>query len=220
LHESFLAFSHRLWFGVVSNQLQPREMYAQWRREMETPAFYEELQDQLGEAAEFLETLEQTANADAATRLSVVATMAAVLGLPTAMLSIVDKGPLFHKFSDACWRADFGSYFLLVGLTAGLVMLLGRLLQLHVAPQGKQKTFTVLRWLLASVFLIGTFAAGGLRVYRGALTDNACTMSPPKEEAKGAASNATEPTPQVTITVPPAIAPATTGQQLITPKVP
>jgi hypothetical protein len=158
LHESFLMFSHSFWFGVVSNQLQPREMYDMWQRHVGTPKLYDEVNSQLGGAAEFMETLEQTSNADAATRLSGVATLAAIIGLPATVLSLFDSSSLFHKFADGCRWYDGGVLLAAVGISASLVLSLLWWLGLTVAPSGKSKAFFRLRWLLWAAVLLGTIA--------------------------------------------------------------
>ena len=168
LHERFLSFSHRFWFGVVSNQLQPREMYEQWQREIGTPKLYAEVKEQLGEAASFLETMEQSANTDAATRLSVIATLAALVGLPATTFSLFDEGLFFHKFKDAFWLADAWMFLAAIGIAAVSVLALMATLGLKHSPSGKSGPFNRLKWLLRGVFAVGAVAAA-LRVSCGLL---------------------------------------------------
>lgn len=116
LQERFLAFTQRCWFTNVSNQLQAREMYARWRAQIGTEALCQEVAKQLGDAWQFLDAEEQAIQAEAATRLSIVATLGVVVGLPAAWLAL---------WSDALlkgrpWWESLAIVLITVGATAAM----------------------------------------------------------------------------------------------------
>lgn len=83
LQERFNIFVQRYWFTNVSNQLQAKEMYEQWRAALGLEKLYQEVLDQVKDAAAFLDVRLQQQQAESALRLNQMA----ALGLPVALSS-------------------------------------------------------------------------------------------------------------------------------------
>lgn len=88
IEDDFLTFEQRYWFTQISNQMQPREMYDLWLDRTGVRKIYEETRAQVRAANEFLDARAQQRQADAAERLSIVATWGVVLGLALAFLGM------------------------------------------------------------------------------------------------------------------------------------
>jgi|GEM_PF-4517452 len=83
LQQRFNTFVQRYWFTNVSNQMQARELYDQWKRELGLDALFREVNEQMKDAAAFLDSRLQMRQSDAALRLNQMA----ALGLPVALTS-------------------------------------------------------------------------------------------------------------------------------------
>jgi len=100
--EKLLRFTHCYWFREVSNQVQPRELFALWTRHLDTQALFEQVKQEAQDAHDFLEmqaqkrlaeatmrlSEEQTRLSKAAVRLSEVATVGLPFGLIAAYLAV------------------------------------------------------------------------------------------------------------------------------------
>ena len=120
--QRLLHFTHRYWFREVSNQVQPRELFAWWTERLETQALFDQVKQEAQDANDFLETqaqkklseaqkklaeasvqlsLEQRKLAEAARRLSVIAIIGLPVGLIAAFLAI-DWDRLDNRWPD--WK--------------------------------------------------------------------------------------------------------------------
>lgn len=97
VQEQMLAFVHQYRFTGLSNQMQPQELQAYWRRHLGLDDLFEDVTTELTAATDYLTAREQARNADASTALAATAAIAAVIGLPLAFLGInfVDADSVF-----------------------------------------------------------------------------------------------------------------------------
>lgn len=100
--DGLLSFTHRYWFREVSNQLQARELFTLWTRNLETAALFEQVRQEAQDAKNFLDMEEQRRQTEtgvklsesgvalsrSAMRLSVVATFGLAAGLISSFLAI------------------------------------------------------------------------------------------------------------------------------------
>lgn len=165
LQQRFLVFMQRCWFTNVSNHLQAREMYSRWRSEIGAEALYQEVAQQLGDAWQFLDAEAQAIQAEAATRLSVIATLAAVVGLPIAGLALADDS-MFHKFKEGHRLKDVGVAAVAIGLSALAALLASWFIGLSggVEKQASSRQFSQLARLLCLFFLGGTMTWLSIRI--------------------------------------------------------
>ncbi|MFZ4700728.1 MAG: hypothetical protein ACOYMG_11825, partial [Candidatus Methylumidiphilus sp.] len=134
-----LRFTHRYWFREVSNQVQPRELFALWTKHLETQALFDQVKQEAQDANDFLDmqaqkeqgdeqkklaeatkqlSEEQTNLSKATMRLSVVATV----GLPAALIAAflaIDWDKLDNRLPNGQAFKEDG---VMVGLVAGLVI--------------------------------------------------------------------------------------------------
>lgn len=95
IERDFLELTHLYMFRGLSNQIQPMELYAKWRQQLNLDALYEDLKGELDAAMKVVQTddeaersersmhLGQTANA-----LALLATFGVLAGIVTGVLSI------------------------------------------------------------------------------------------------------------------------------------
>jgi hypothetical protein len=88
VEEEMLSFVHRFRFTALSNQLQAGEMQEYWRRHLRLDELYDRLQNELKTATDYLFQKGQTEQTISGNRLSVIAVLVAVLGLPMAFLGM------------------------------------------------------------------------------------------------------------------------------------
>lgn len=83
-----LSFTQKYWFVDVSNQVQAREMFALWRKHLNTEALYKQVLEEARAVADYEEAKEARRSADAVTRLTVAALLVAVPTLATGFLGM------------------------------------------------------------------------------------------------------------------------------------
>lgn len=88
IEEQFLQFVHRFRFTGVSNQIQAQEMLARWRELLRLQEVFDDVQNEVHTANQFLMSRTQTRTSFAATTLALVATMGVVLGLAFSVLGM------------------------------------------------------------------------------------------------------------------------------------
>lgn len=86
IKEEVLRFVHQYRFTGLSNQLQPQEMQALWRRHLKLDALFEDVSQEIETARDFLFAKENRDQTQATTNISTIAGLAAVVGLPMAFL--------------------------------------------------------------------------------------------------------------------------------------
>jgi hypothetical protein len=80
VERDLMEFMHTPRFTNVSNQVQPIEMFTLWRERLGLKQIFDDVKEEIDTANHFLLATEQAAQTDAATSLSVVATLVASLG--------------------------------------------------------------------------------------------------------------------------------------------
>jgi hypothetical protein len=88
--KDFLDFTHRYWFREISNQLQARELFSLWTRNLETHALFEQVRQEAQDAKNFLDMEEQNRQTETTVTLTVVATVGLAAGLIGTWLAIPD----------------------------------------------------------------------------------------------------------------------------------
>lgn len=83
-----LDFTQKYWFVDVSNQIQAREMFALWRKHLNTKTLYKQVLEEARAVADYQEAREARRSADATTRLTVAALLVAVPTLATGFLGM------------------------------------------------------------------------------------------------------------------------------------
>lgn len=86
--ERVIRFTKSYWFSDVSPQVQAKEMFARWRRQLETQTLYSQVLDAARNVAQFNEAKEARRGAEATTRLTVAALLVAVPTLATGFLGM------------------------------------------------------------------------------------------------------------------------------------
>lgn len=86
--ERILEFTKKYWFVDISNQVQAREMFARWRKHLNTETLYKQVLEAARNVTQFNEAKEARRNADATTRLTVAALLVAVPTLATGFLGM------------------------------------------------------------------------------------------------------------------------------------
>lgn len=86
--ERVLAFTQKHWFVDVSNQVQAREMFALWRKHLNTEALYKQVLEEARAAAGYEEAKEARRSADATKDLTIVAVLFAIPTLATGFLGM------------------------------------------------------------------------------------------------------------------------------------
>lgn len=93
IERDFLQFVHLFHFPGLSNQMQANELFQQWRRALGVDRIFADLKTEIETATQFALALEERQESSAASRLTAIATIGAVLGLTFTFLSI-DMQPL------------------------------------------------------------------------------------------------------------------------------
>lgn len=88
IEKDFLHFVHLFRFTGVSGQLQAGELFAQLRAVMRSDGLFQDIRTELETAVNFLTMRENTRSSDAAERLNVIASLAVVVGIVIALLSM------------------------------------------------------------------------------------------------------------------------------------
>jgi hypothetical protein len=88
IHDDFLEFVHIFRFTGVSNQLQGGELFANWRKHLRLSELYNDLQDELKSATDYLLAKEAREQTKAAGRLNIIAAFGVILGLVFAFLGM------------------------------------------------------------------------------------------------------------------------------------
>ena len=133
IRREFLRFVHEFRFTGVSNQMQARAMYDQWRAHLGLDELFHDVEDELRTGNDYLlaiESREQSEAAlqqsDASLRLNIIAGLGVALGLPLAFASTSGFRSLVNEYLHGEWFAGLGIimlFTLLVALIYGLVLL-------------------------------------------------------------------------------------------------
>ena len=86
--ETFLRFTHRYWFHVVSNQTQAHDLFALCRSHLDIDRLYDDIRQEIQEMSEFLENEALRRQADTVTRLTVVTTLGLIGTTVTGFLGM------------------------------------------------------------------------------------------------------------------------------------
>jgi Mg2+ and Co2+ transporter CorA len=101
--ETFLRFTHRYWFHVISNQVHIHDLFALCRKHLEVDRLYDEVREELKEMSEFLENEAMRRQNETMTRLTVVTTFGLIATVATGFLGM----NLFDwAAQDGAWRAS------------------------------------------------------------------------------------------------------------------
>lgn len=110
IERDFLELTHLYMFRGLSNQVQPMELYALWRRQLNLDALYDDLKGELDAAIKVVQTDDETERSErsmhlgqTANALALLATFGVVAGIITGLLGIN-----FLVTSDLC--AQFFSF--------------------------------------------------------------------------------------------------------------
>ncbi len=100
--EIFLRFTHRYWFHEVSDQVQMRDLFAMWRRHLDTDGLYDEVRNELQDMTHYLDSDVFRRHSNTMLRLTVV-TIFGLIGTITSGflgMNVIDEGgaPLGMKF--------------------------------------------------------------------------------------------------------------------------
>jgi hypothetical protein len=116
--ETFLRFTHRYWFHVISNQVHVHDLFALCRKHLEVDRLYDDVREELKEMSEFLENEAMRRQNETMTRLTVVTTFGLIATVATGFLGM----NLFDWASqDGTWRA--GVFAAVTAAVAALTLL-------------------------------------------------------------------------------------------------
>jgi hypothetical protein len=90
LRQSFATFSQTAWFSNISNQEQPRELFALMQARAGSATLHDEVASELERARNILEDIDDEREAEAAIGLNAIAGVAALVGVPGALIAIHD----------------------------------------------------------------------------------------------------------------------------------
>jgi hypothetical protein len=129
LREQFATFTVLYRFPMPSNQQQSIEMYEINRKYFDLDDFFEEVQHEIDNTHDFMETIEANEQADAANKLASSANKLANLGIPLAAGGLITA--LFSMNDFKLWQCSIGTtecsvnvdMLLQVGLGIGLISL-------------------------------------------------------------------------------------------------
>jgi hypothetical protein len=100
--ETFLRFTHRYWFHVISNQVHVHDLFALCRKHLEVDRLYDDVREELKEMSEFLENEAMRRQNETMTRLTVVTTFGLIATIATGFLGM----NLFDWTAESShWRA-------------------------------------------------------------------------------------------------------------------
>jgi len=174
IESEFLEFIHEHRFTGLSNQLQPREMFAIWRRAMGVDAVFKDLKEEVDTAVGFVLAREQTRQADAANRLAGVAMVAAVLGLAFSLLGMnllfdADTvGGILGVAEAKGWARAWG-HLIPFGAVLATMAGLGLLLSKRIFGERNEASVDRVRRLLKGVagFGLVSLIVGSLSLFPG-----------------------------------------------------
>ena len=89
IERDFLELTHLYMFRGLSNQIQPMELYAMWRRQLNLDALYDDLKDELDAAMKVVQTDDETDRAERSMHLGQTANALALLAAFGVVASIV-----------------------------------------------------------------------------------------------------------------------------------
>ncbi len=92
--EIFLRFTHRYWFHEVSDQVQMRELFAMWRRHLDTDDLYGEVRNELQDMTHYLDSDVFRRHSNTMLRLTVVTILGLIGTISTGFLgmNVIDEG--------------------------------------------------------------------------------------------------------------------------------
>lgn len=88
VQRDFLEFVHQFHFTGLSNQLQAREMFEQWRRALGLDALFKDVKTEIESATGFLLSDQQVRQGESANTLSTIASIAVFFGLAFSFLGM------------------------------------------------------------------------------------------------------------------------------------
>ncbi|SNY91600.1 hypothetical protein SAMN04515647_1829 [Cohaesibacter sp. ES.047] len=109
LKREFLLYTHQYRFTGISNQVQPIEMYNQWREVIGLNSLYEDVKQELDTATDFLLAIDQQQQTDSAANLNVLASLGLAASLIFSFLGmniLFQKNPINPFWND---NSTFGS---------------------------------------------------------------------------------------------------------------
>lgn len=118
--ETFLRFTHRYWFHVISNQVHVHDLFALCRKHLEVDRLYVDVREELQEMSDFLENEAMRRQNETMTRLTVVTTFGLIATIATGFLGM----NIFDWAAEhPMWRAGiFASVFIAAGLLTALTV--------------------------------------------------------------------------------------------------
>lgn len=119
VQRDILQFTHRYWFEEVTNQLQGRHLFGLWRRHLDTPRLFEQVNREAVESDRFLQAEEQGDQTRAAGLLNRVGAVGLGLALATGVLGMNVLVPDVDKLEPIGWRL-----FALVATAIGCLLLI------------------------------------------------------------------------------------------------
>ncbi len=92
--EIFLRFTHRYWFHKVSDQVQMRDLFAMWRRHLDTDDLYNEVRNELQDMTHYLDSDVFRRHSNTMLRLTVVTILGLIGTITTGFLgmNVIDEG--------------------------------------------------------------------------------------------------------------------------------
>lgn len=190
LKREFLQYTHRFRFTGISNQLQPSEMYDQWRDVMGLKPLFDDVKEELDAASDFLLAVDQKQQADAASVLGVVATIGVVLGVVlgffgmNAFFSATPLNSLFNeseKYSLISFLTDATAVF--IALFLSCIATWGLICWITPAPLKKRHHVVKIKGSLWAVALASAFAAfAGVIAMLPSVKDQIVFTSQPSSE--------------------------------------
>ena len=174
IEENFLEVLHLFRFTGLSNQIQPREMFAKWRHALELDSLFSDLKDELAAATQFLLSKEQAQRAETANNLSTIAAIGVVLGLAFSFLGMnvlmgektIDDLFLVDDNTNRWVRLLFEVVPLgvVVAATSAIGLLISRRLLPAVHDPARRGARTVLWWTLIAGLLIAILGFAGAKI--------------------------------------------------------
>ncbi|OYW55924.1 MAG: hypothetical protein B7Y80_03790 [Hyphomicrobium sp. 32-62-53] len=118
--ETFLRFTHRYWFHVISNQVHVHDLFALCRKHLEVDRLYVDVREELQEMSDFLENEAMRRQNETMTRLTVVTTFGLVATIATGFLGMnIFDWAAEHPY----WRAGiFGAVLVGVAILTTLTV--------------------------------------------------------------------------------------------------
>ncbi len=126
IHSDFLEFVHLFRFTGMSNQLQPSELLALWRKRLGLQALFEDVKDEIETANAFLFAKDAAGQTEKAGHLNVLAAIGVVFSLAFSFLALnplFDSGTFSLKTARTGWMVVFGVSAIWVALGLGLYKL-------------------------------------------------------------------------------------------------